>query len=146
MSLSYQKFAKETVWRPSLNKPTHPAEQEKAKVLLVEDDRTMRRMVRAEIGDHCDLILAEDASLGATLFKHERPDLSFIDINLPDSDGFSLLDWMFTFNPNAFTVMFSGHAEEKNIEKAIGLGAKGFVSKPFDVGKMMFFIRQCMEK
>lgn len=119
---------------------------EKPKVLLVEDDRTMRRMVRAEIGDHCELLMAGNAGLGATLFKSEKPDLSFLDIALPDGNGYGLLDWMLNVDPHAFTVMFSGHKSDNHIRQSIGAGAKGFVSKPFDVNKMLFFIKQCAVK
>ena len=116
----------------------------KPKVLLIEDDRTLRRIVRAEIGEHCNLLMAGNASLGATLFKSERPDLAFIDISLPDSNGYNVLDWMLKVNSEAFAVMFSGHTDKSHVHKSIELGAKGFVSKPFDVNKMLFFIKQCM--
>lgn len=116
---------------------------EKAKVLLIEDDRTMRRLVKAEIGDQCDLILADNASLGANMFKTERPDLAFIDISLPDGSGHNLLQWMLQVNPDTYGVMFSGHSDTSNVWKSIKAGAKGFVAKPFNTEKMMFFIRQC---
>lgn len=115
----------------------------KPKVLLIEDDRTMRRMVRAQIGGHCDLLMARSASLGANLFKTERPDLAFIDIGLPDGNGHNLLQWMLQVNPDTFGVMFSGYSDTNNVWQSIEAGAKGFIAKPFDAGKMVFFIRQC---
>lgn len=120
-----------------------PLRFEKAKVLLIEDDRTMRRMVRAEIGEHCELIEAENACHGVSLFKLHRPDLSFIDISLPDGSGHNLLQWMLQVNPDAFGVMFSGYSDTNNVFESINAGAKGFIAKPFDTGKMLFFIKQC---
>lgn len=136
MSLNYQ-----TV---SVEKPeTYYQRSEKAKVLLIEDDRTTRRMVRAEIGEHCDLLMAENAGLGANLFRTECPDLAFIDIRLPDGSGHALLQWMLQFNPDTFGVMFSGYSDTNNVWQSIETGAKGFIAKPFDAEKMLFFIKQC---
>lgn len=126
------------------DKPSSKAKHsEKAKVLLIEDDRTMQRLVRAQIGDHCDLLIADNANLAANMFKNEHPDLAFIDISLPDGNGHNLLQWMLQVNPGTFGVMFSGYSDTNNVVQSIETGAKGFISKPFDVGKMMFFINQC---
>lgn len=117
--------------------------KEKAKVLLIEDDRIMRRMVRAEIGVHCNLLMAENAAHGATLFRIHRPDLVFIDISLPDGSGHNLLKWMLQVNPATFGVMFSAYVDADNVIRSVEIGAKGFVEKPFDASKMLFFIKQC---
>lgn len=116
------------------------------KVLLIEDDRTIRRMVRAEISEYCDLSFAGNASLGVSLYKKTRPDIVFIDISLPDGSGHDLLQWVLKANRNAFAVMFSGHSDHGNIWRSIDSGAKGFVAKPFDANKMLFFINKCMNK
>jgi len=116
---------------------------EKAKVLLIEDNRTTRALVRAEIADHCNLIEADSASHGVSMFHQHKPDLAFIDISLPDGSGYNILEWMLQVNPNMFSVMFSGHSDTNNVCKSIDAGAKGFVTKPFDVGKMLFFVNQC---
>lgn len=144
MSLNYQA----RIARPQQGLPYYQSNEkgaQRAKVLLVEDDRSLRRLVKAEIGAHCTLLMAPDISLGATLYKSERPDITFIDINLPDGSGYGLLHWILNMNPSAFNVMFSGHSNNYNVHKSIEAGAKGFVSKPFDPQKMMFFIRRCME-
>lgn len=116
----------------------------KPKALLVEDDRTMRRLVRAKIKDHCDLLVAGNANLGANLFKSEKPDIVFIDIELPDTSGYNLLEWMMNHNKDVFAVMFSGHDDNQHVWKSVEIGAKGFVSKPFNLNKMLFFLDQCM--
>ena len=103
----------------------------------------MRRMVRAEIGKYCELIVAGNANLGANLFRTEKPDLVFIDISLPDGSGHNLLQWMLQVNPDTFGVMFSGYSDTDNVWKSIDTGAKGFIAKPFDAGKMLHFINMC---
>ena len=114
-----------------------------ARVLLIEDDRLTRRMVAASLKDHCDLVEAPSASQGITAYNALMPDLVFMDIELPDGDGQRLLDWMTRNDPGAFVVMFSGHHDTDNVMRSIDSGAKGFVSKPFDLNKMLHFIKIC---
>lgn len=122
------------------NTPQQKETDNKPTVLLLEDDRTMRRLVRASLGDQCELLFASSAQLGTKLYKSERPDISFIDINLPDQNGYEFLDWLLKTDPEAHAVMFSGQVNNNNIHRSIENGAKGFISKPFDPQKMMFFI------
>jgi two-component system chemotaxis response regulator CheY len=127
---------------PGFSAPKAP-KTAKPKVLIIEDDRTIRRLAREKISDHCKLIMAANGSLGATRFKYERPDIVFIDSNLPDTNGRSLLEWMMQINPKTFAVMFSDYDTTRNIKEYIEAGAKGFISKPLDIKKMIFFINQC---
>ena len=114
-----------------------------ARVLLIEDDRSTRRMVAASLRDHCELIEAPDASQGISAYNAFEPDLVFMDIELPDGDGQKLLSWITHNDPGAFVVMFSGHYDTDNVMQSIDSGAKGFVSKPFDLNKMLHFIHIC---
>lgn len=114
-----------------------------ARVLLIEDDRTTRKIVAAALKEHCDLIEAPDASQGITLYNASHPDLVFMDIELPDGDGNDLLEWMLRNDPGAFVVMFSGHSHTDNVMKSVETGARGFVSKPFSLDQMLYFIRMC---
>ncbi|MGB0719281.1 MAG: response regulator [Bdellovibrionales bacterium] len=145
VSLSYQTLANKEQFIPQ-QKVFKPETKDKPSVLLIEDDRTLRRMVRAEIGEHCDLLVAGNMQLGSKLYKTESPDLAFIDINLPDGNGHDLLDWMLKVDPHTFAVMFSGHSDNDSVYKSVEMGARGFVSKPFDAHKMLFFIGQCQNK
>lgn len=114
-----------------------------ANALLIEDDRTMRRLVGAKLSDHCRLYDAPDASQGITIYNELKPDIVFMDIELPDGDGHDLLSWILRNDPNAFIVMFSGHHSTDNVLKSIEYGAKGFIAKPFDLEKMLHFLKIC---
>ncbi|MCB1652182.1 MAG: response regulator [Alphaproteobacteria bacterium] len=114
-----------------------------ARVLLIEDDRTTRRMVAKSLKDHCELVEAASASQGISAYNAFQPDLVFMDIGLPDGDGQNLLSWITHNDPGAFVVMFSGHSDSDNIIRSIDSGARGFITKPFDLNKMLYFLRIC---
>ena len=113
------------------------------RVLLVDDDRTTRRLVKAQLKDRCDVIEAPDVSQGITSYNAFQPDIVFMDIELPDGNGQDLLAWMLRNDPGAFVVMFSGHSQSDNVLKAVESGAKGFVAKPYNIEHMLHFIRMC---
>ncbi len=115
------------------------------RILVIEDDRTMRRLIRSTLGDQCHLSLAANANLGVRLFRNIHPHIVFLDIVLPDGNGHNLLDWMMSVNPESFIVMMSGYSDNNNVFRAINRGAKGFISKPFDQDKMDFFIQESMK-
>lgn len=126
----------------------HPREEnihemlnfQRKRVLLIEDDRTTRRLVQATIGDRCHLTEAESAGSGITKYINFDPDVVFLDLNLPDGNGHNILEWIVKNDPAAYVVIFSGSDNPYNIKKAISNGAKGFVKKPFDPDMMIYHI------
>lgn len=102
-----------------------------ASVLLVEDDRTTRHLVKNAMQDNCKMMTAPDISHGVDSFLNKAPDIVFLDIGLPDGNGHQALEFMLWNDPSAYIVMFSSHDDPENVSKAMDLGAKGFISKPF---------------
>lgn len=112
------------------------------RVLLIEDDRTAQRMVHTMMDPDCRLSMAGSMAAGASLYKHVKPDIVLMDVQLPDGDGYSLLDWIMSEDPGAHVVMFTGDGNTDNIFKSIEKGAKGFMLKPFDPQKMNCFMKK----
>lgn len=108
-------------------------------ILLIEDDRTTRRIVDASIRDKYQLYTAENVTDGASLYEELKPDIVLMDANLPDGNGYELLNQITQKNPDAHVVMFTAHGNTDDIFKSMELGAKGFMLKPFDQDKMRVF-------
>lgn len=109
-----------------LRRARHPAH-----VLIVDDDPLTRRVVVGALGESHAMITEENARGAVASYLMHAPDVVFLDIGLPDIDGFSVLSQILELDPDAFVVMFSSHSDTININKAFKSGAKGFVPKPF---------------
>lgn len=112
-----------------------------AHVLVVEDDPLTRRVVTGALGDAHAMIAEEDACGAVATYLLRAPDVVFLDIGLPDMDGFTVLDQLMTLDPDAYIVMFSSHSDPGTIDKALAAGAKGFVTKPFKKEALRNFIQ-----
>lgn len=113
-----------------------------ARVLLVEDDPVTRWMVRNALKNECLFASAGTASAAFSVFSSWRPDLVFLDINLPDKNGHEVLDWIMRNDPGARVVMFSSAGDIDNISAALEDGASGFVAKPFHREKLLHYIHR----
>lgn len=119
---------------------------ETANVLLVEDnpdDRELAMLAFDEVGLLDGIVACEDAEQALEQldkWQHEpgngeaahRPDLILLDIKLPGSDGFHVLE---SVRANPFTrfvpvVMLSSSSEQSDIIKSYQLGANGYIRKP----------------
>lgn len=112
-----------------------------AHVLLVEDDPLTRHIVSHSLKENYAMISACDAHEAVADYLLHAPDVVFLDIGLPDVNGFSVLDQLMTVDPDAFIVMFSSSSYPENVEKALNAGAKGFIAKPFKKEALQNYIQ-----
>jgi len=115
-------------------------------VLVVEDDRTIRRQVMAELRRKANVLQADNAGKALKIYEEEKPELVLMDIMLPDADGKALLQCLKENDPDAFVVMFSDYHGNDNVLPCLEMGAEGFISKPYDPKKMDVFLNRRMEQ
>lgn len=112
----------------------------KTAVMVVEDDLFTQKLIKNTIKDSHELSITGDGQGAIMTYVNKAPDVLFLDIGLPDIDGLSVLETIFKIDPNAYVVMFSGNGDKENVMKAIKLGAKGFLGKPFTKDKLFQYI------
>lgn len=117
-----------------------------APVILLDDDQVTRWMVGNVLEDKCDFEAFERAGQLFGKLPADKPCLLFLDINLPDRDGLSILDWVLEKNPEAYVVMFSSEGTIGNIEHALDRGAKGFIAKPFLREHLLYYVQNFQHK
>ncbi|RPH41879.1 MAG: response regulator [Burkholderiales bacterium] len=103
--------------------------------LIVDDFSTMRRIVRGllkEMG-HLDCDEAEDGAVAITKLRNGRFDFVVTDINMPNMNGFELLEAIRT-DASLQTLpvlMVTAEARKEDIVRAAQLRASGYIVKPF---------------
>lgn len=113
-------------------------------IMLVEDDPLTRRLVTNCFKQEHALITANNAQEAVTNYLLHAPDIVFLDIGLPDTNGFHVLCNIINLDKHAYVVMFSGNSYLENITTALSNGAKGFVAKPFRKEKMQHYIESSL--
>jgi DNA-binding NarL/FixJ family response regulator len=108
------------------------------KLLVVEDHPIVISGCRALFSedDGVTMIEARTASAARVALKDESPDVTVIDINLPDGSGLELTREFVALDPNARIVVFSMSDTPMLAIQAIECGARSYVSKngnPFDL-------------
>jgi two-component system chemotaxis response regulator CheY len=106
-----------------------------ARILVVEDSRVMRQMVRTALEpDGYDLHEREDGRQALDAIPTVAPALVITDVNMPEMDGLSLLRAIRTLAPFRFTPVLVLTTESEDHMKRAGraAGATGWIVKPFD--------------
>jgi DNA-binding NarL/FixJ family response regulator len=102
-------------------------------VFIVEDLQVIREMLRRICTTTCKCDVSGEAITGAEavkLLRHRRPDLLLIDLQLPDMNGYELLEKIRTFwlrLPPIIAV--TCHCDDFSVSKARELSLEGFVDK-----------------
>lgn len=107
-------------------------------VLIVDDMMFMRSALRKILeGLDCEIVgEAENGEQAIDMYKRFLPDLTTLDITMPVMDGLEALEHIKKINPEAKVVIVSAMGQEKNVMRAVQLGAKNFIVKPFNQDKV----------
>ncbi len=122
--------------------PQRRKSREEPLVMVVEDDPFSQKMVANALKGKYTVSMSDDGAGALMSYVRNAPDVLFLDIGLPDINGHEVLKKLFKIDPDAYVVMFSGNGDRDNVLKAIQLGAKGFVGKPFTKDKLIEYIEK----
>jgi CheY-like chemotaxis protein len=102
------------------------------KILLVEDSKVVQQMYRSKLTIEQFTVLTADNGMDAIkVLSQEIPDLVLLDLMMPVMDGFKVLQVIKT-DPRLADVpvlVFSAKGQPEEIEKALNLGAAGYIIK-----------------
>lgn len=117
----------------------------KIKILLVEDSGIFRN-ITSEMLTGYDLVVAKDAAEGIKKFEECQPDIILLDIGLPDESGLSVMEKIRVKSKSVYIVIITASRLTDDIEKALKLGANGYIVKPFSKEKIMEVIDKYNDK
>src|ERR1700704_6823453 len=101
------------------------------KVLIVDDHPVVLSGCRSLFASDASVKIDEagDAKSGYRAYLTRKPDVTVIDINLPDVSGFELMRRIRKEDPDAKIIMFSMNNDPAFVVRAVEMGAQGYVSK-----------------
>jgi DNA-binding NarL/FixJ family response regulator len=104
------------------------------RILIVDDHPVVLSGCRSLFASDTSVKIEEaaDAKSGYKAYASRKPDVTVIDINLPDVSGFELMRRIRKDDPDAKIIMFSMNDDPAFVVRAVEYGAQGYVSKTDD--------------
>lgn len=124
------------------------SETKTTRIFLVDDHPLIRRALRRLIHSQVSLEVcgeAEDASLAAQFIGDLKPDLVIMDMVLKKGHGIDLLQTVRAVNHRVRVLMFTSTSEISFVERALGLGANGYLLKTEDEKEILIAIFAIMQ-
>lgn len=115
-------------------------------VLIADDDELCRRAISSLVSEFTvgELIQARDGLEALEHYIEARPDIVFLDINMPNMDGFEALKRIREANRNACVVIVSSNATKADVFQALKLGARHYIRKDLPRECLRPMIKQMM--
>jgi DNA-binding NarL/FixJ family response regulator len=101
-------------------------------VLSVDDHPLLREGIAALIGNQTDMQLVAEASNGREaleLFRKHRPDITLMDLQMPDMNGIDAMSSIRGEFPNARIIVLTTHAGDVQVSRALKAGARAYLLK-----------------
>lgn len=116
------------------------------RVVVVDDDKLMRDVLKAILRDEGYTVAGEAANGEAALAlcDKSRPDVVCLDVNMPGMTGLEVLKALRKKHPDTRVVMITGDASMGTVREAVGLGALCYIIKPFNPGRVADALKACL--
>ena len=110
-----------------------------ARIMVVDDAAFMRKMVSDALAKGGHEVIGEAANgvEAVERYKELAPEVTTLDITMPEKDGLEALKEILALDPSARVVMCSALGQESKVLEAIKSGAKDFVVKPFQAERVL---------
>ena len=109
-----------------------------ARVLVVDDAAFMRKMLGDTLVKAGHEVVGEAANgqEGVDKYQSLRPDLTTLDITMPEKDGLAALREILSCDPSARVIMCSALGQESKVLESVKAGARDFIVKPFNADRV----------
>ena len=120
-----------------------------SKILIIEDEAAIRRVLSKILSEESDTYIVEDAEdglAGLEKIKNNDYDLVLCDIKMPKMDGVEVLEAVKKIKPEIPMVMISGHGDMETAIQTMRLGAFDYISKPPDLNRLLNTVRNALDR
>ena len=102
------------------------------RVLAVDDHPLLREGIAALLENHCDMDLVAEASDGREAleqFRKHRPDITLMDLQMPQMSGIDAMSAIRAEFPDARIIVLTTHAGDVQVSRALKAGARAYLLK-----------------
>lgn len=120
-----------------------------SKILIIEDEAAIRRVLTKILSEESSSYLVEEAANGLEGLEKVKAsdyDLILCDIKMPKMDGVEVLDAVKKIKPEIPMVMISGHGDMETAIQTMRMGAFDYISKPPDLNRLLNTVRNALDK
>ncbi len=102
---------------------------------VVETRRSMRLMM-TQVPGTVVVAIAHNGREAINLTDKKKPDVAFVDVNMPELDGLQAIEQMMAHHPHMACFVISAERDQATRQRAIDAGAKGFLTKPVTIDQL----------
>ena len=116
------------------------------RVLVIDDDASMRFALEAVLGDAgLTVVTCADGAAGLQAFEASGTDAVLSDLAMPEMDGLAVLAGLRALDPGVPVIMLTAHGSERIAVAAMKAGAYDYLPKPFDPDEIVLAVRRAIE-
>lgn len=134
---------------PQAAAPEPPAASGDARIVLADDDPTIRALLKATLqnyGMHCEV--ASDGKQALEMILERPPDAAILDVNMPFADGFEVLQAIRNEAAAASVrvILLTARQQETDILRGFHLGADDYLAKPFSPMELVARLKRLLAR
>lgn len=116
------------------------------KLLVIDDEKLICWSLKKEFEKGgFEVLTAYTAAEGIDCFKHNNPDIVFLDVKLPDRNGLEVLKDIKQINREAIVIIITAFGGVENAVSAIKAGAYDYIEKPFEFEAIKITVNRALE-
>ncbi|MBI5846368.1 MAG: sigma-54-dependent Fis family transcriptional regulator [Nitrospirae bacterium] len=121
--------------------------ENKGRILIVEDEKSMREVLKILLEDEgYEILSASDGQDGIRRIQEDIFDIVITDIKMPKADGFEVLKKVKEISPTSIVIMITAFGTTESTIEAMKLGAYDYIHKPFKIDEIRLIINKAFEK
>lgn len=127
--------------------PREKARPANPKILIIDDEAALQQAIKLAFkNEGYQLYFADNGQQGLEVFREQKPELIFLDLQMPVMNGYQFLEAIHITPNDLFTVIaITGHGVDREIEHCYKLGVDFFLKKPISIVEICCIARRCIE-